>query len=69
MKYLLVALLAGFIGYAGASYDSKASAQKKWDEYHNNYTAHLNVCMNQGKQRAYCEYTADQNTRHLLPME
>lgn len=69
MKHVLVAILAGFIGYAGASYDSKASAQKKWDNYHKNYTAALSVCINQGKHQAYCEYIADQNTRHLLPIE
>lgn len=37
MKYVLVAMLAGFIGYAGASYDnyrSKHLAAEKWDNHY-----------------------------------
>lgn len=50
MKYVLVALLAGFIGYAGASYDnhrSKQLAAERWDRIYSD-------CIKQGNLIKEC---------------
>ncbi|QZI79625.1 hypothetical protein G3A1_059 [Escherichia phage vB_EcoP-G3A1] len=50
MKYILIAMFSGFIGYAGASYDnyrSKQLAAEKWDK---TYFA----CMKQGNLMQDC---------------
>ena len=66
MKYIIVALLVGLAGYAGASYDTKSNEKTLVDRYMKARNIAYNVCLKQGKAVTYCDYVAHINTKHIL---